>query len=188
MDTYHELLNSEIRVKINMVVIKGKNIDDIYPMIELGRKDNVGVRFIEEMPFNGTLGQGNQELWPMKSILNHISKKYEFEKIPDVPSSTSVNYSVNGFNGTFGIVAAFSRSFCGTCNRIRVTLQGELKTCLYDGGAMSIKDLMRSGADDAELLEAIKKALRLKAKDSFEAEKRHLETIPISESMATIGG
>jgi cyclic pyranopterin phosphate synthase len=188
MDTYHELLGSDIKVKINMVVMKGKNVDDIYPMLELARHDNVGVRFIEEMPFNGTAGQGNQELWPMKSILAHISKKYEFEKIPDAPSSTSYNYRINGFKGTFGIIAAFSRTFCGTCNRIRVTPQGELKTCLYDGGAMSIRDVMRSGADDAELLNAIINALKLKAKDGFEAEKRHLESNPISESMATIGG
>jgi cyclic pyranopterin phosphate synthase len=124
----------------------------------------------------------------MKSILAHISKKYTFEKIPDAPSSTSYNYRINGFKGTFGIIAAFSRTFCGTCNRIRVTPQGELKTCLYDGGAMSIRDVMRSGADDAELLEAIKNALNLKAKNGFEAEKRHLESNPISESMATIGG
>ncbi|MFY0672962.1 MAG: GTP 3',8-cyclase MoaA [Bacteroidia bacterium] len=188
METYHELLNTEIKVKINMVVMKNKNIDDIYPMIELGKNDNVGIRFIEEMPFNGTLGQGNQELWPMKSILKHISKRYEFEKIPDAPSSTSVNYRVKGYKGTFGIIAAFSRTFCGTCNRIRVTPQGELKTCLYDGGAMSIRDIMRSGADDAELLESIKKALKLKAKDGFLAEKRHRSVNPISESMATIGG
>lgn len=188
MDTYHALLDSEIKVKINMVVMKGKNVDDIYPMIELGRKESVGVRFIEEMPFNGTTGQGNQELWPMNRILEHVSKNYEFEKIPDAPSSTSYNYQVNGFKGTFGIIAAFSRTFCGTCNRIRVTPQGDLKTCLYDGGAMSIRDVMRSGVDDAELLNAIKNALKLKAKDGFEAEKRHLESNPISESMATIGG
>lgn len=187
-DTYLALLDSKMKVKINMVVIKDKNIDDIYPMLELTKEHDVAVRFIEEMPFNGTVGQGNASFWPIKKILSHIEEKYSVYEIPSPPSSTSVNYKIDGYKGSFGIIAAFTRSFCGTCNRVRVTPQGELKTCLYDGGVFSIRDVMRSGASDYELGEEFKKALNLRAKDGFEAERRRKEQMPVSESMATIGG
>lgn len=188
IQTFNALVASSIKVKINMVVMEGRNIEDIYPMIDLSQKLPVSVRFIEEMPFNGTEGQGNKSHWPMAKILNHISAKYNFHKIEDVPFSTSANYKVENYVGSFGIIAAFSRTFCGTCNRIRVTPQGELKTCLYDGGVFSLRDFMRSGATDEELKSSLISTLKLRAKDGFEAEKRRLEANPVSESMATIGG
>lgn len=187
-ETYLALLDSSLDVKINMVVMNGKNIDDIYGMIELTKNHNVSVRFIEEMPFNGTIGQGNNSFWPHKKILNHIEKRYQFSALPNLPSSTSVNYKIEGYKGSFGVIAAFTRSFCGSCNRVRVTPQGQLKTCLYDGGVFSIRDLMRSGASNVELAEAFIKALNLRFKDGFEAEEKRLLAQPVSESMATIGG
>lgn len=187
-ETLQALMASSITTKINMVVMQGRNIDDIYPMLELCRENDLSVRFIEEMPFNGTSGQGNQSFWPMAKILEHIGKRYEFEKLPDPPNSTAYNYQISGFKGSFGIIAAFTRTFCGSCNRIRVTPQGQLKTCLYDGGVFSIRDLMRAGASDEELVAELKKALNLRSKDGFEAEAKRRSENPVSESMATIGG
>lgn len=185
METYRALLNSSIIVKINAVVMEGRNIDDIYPMLELAKEDDVAVRFIEEMPFNGTEGQGNATFWPMKKILSHIQEKYDVVKLDDPPFSTSMNYQIPGFKGTFGIIAAYTRTFCGTCNRIRVTPQGQLKTCLYDDGVLSIRDLLRRTDSDEELRESLLKSLGNRPKDGFEAEERRNE---VSESMATIGG
>ena len=155
METYLALQASWIDVKINTVVMEGRNIDDIYPMLELARDEKVAVRFIEEMPFNGTEGQGNATLWSMKKILNHIEQEYEIEKLQDLSFSSSSNYRIMDFKGTFGIIAAYTRTFCGTCNRIRVTPQGELKTCLYDNGVMSIRDLIRSSDSDDALKEGL---------------------------------
>jgi len=132
MSTFNALIDSSIATKINMVVMEGRNIDDIIPMLELTKDQDVSVRFIEEMPFNGTIGQGNATFWPMQKILDYIKQSYEIEKLPDPPSSTSYNYRIKGFKGTFGIIAAYTRTFCGTCNRIRVTPQGDLRTCLYE--------------------------------------------------------
>ena len=187
MSTFHALMDSSITTKINMVVMEGRNIEDIYSMIELTKDHDVSVRFIEEMPFNGTLGQGNATFWPMKQILEHIKASYPIEKLPDPPSSTSYNYRVKGFKGSFGIIAAYTRTFCGTCNRIRVTPQGDLRTCLYEKGAMSLRDIIRSHKDDTELKKALQKAVGSRAKDGFEAEKKRVAH-PVSESMATIGG
>ncbi len=185
MSTFHQLVDSEIKTKINMVVMDGRNIDDIYPMLELTRNNDVSVRFIEEMPFNGTEGQGNTTFWPMKQILDYIKNEYPVEKLEDPPFSTSINYQIPGFKGSFGIIAAYTRTFCGSCNRIRITPQGMLKTCLYDDGVMSLRDILRSGASDKELLDHLHASLNNRAKDGFEAEKRRQ---PVSESMATIGG
>lgn len=185
MSTFDRLMDSSIRTKINMVVMEGRNIDDIYPMLELTRHEDVAVRFIEEMPFNGTDGQGNNTFWPMKKILDYVQAEYPIEKLEDPPFSTSKNYKIPGFKGSFGIIAAYTRTFCGSCNRIRITPQGTLKTCLYDNGVMSLRDIIRSGATDEELMHHILEALGNRAKDGFEAEKRRS---PVSESMATIGG
>ncbi|MEM9326335.1 MAG: GTP 3',8-cyclase MoaA [Bacteroidota bacterium] len=188
MSTFDALLDSAIQTKINMVVMEGKNIEDIHPMIELTKDREVGVRFIEEMPFNGTVGQGNATFWPMQKILDHIQESYAIEKLPDPPSSTSRNYRVKGHKGTFGIIAAYTRTFCGSCNRIRVTPQGELKTCLYGRDGVSLREAIRSTSSDDKLIKALLQALNHRAKDGFEAEKRRVDHLPVSESMATIGG
>ncbi|MDH5476487.1 MAG: GTP 3',8-cyclase MoaA [Cyclobacteriaceae bacterium] len=188
MSTYHKLLASSMKVKINMVVMEGRNIDDIHPMLELTKNDDVSVRFIEEMPFNGTTGQGNTTHWPMKKILETIQEVHQIEKIVDAPFSTSSNYKIAGYKGSFGIIAAYTRTFCGSCNRIRITSQGTLKTCLYDNGVISLRDILRSGSTDIELTNQLKNTLQKRPKDGFEAEKNRNLNSPVSESMATIGG
>lgn len=187
MDTFHTLLDSSIKVKINMVVMEGRNIEDIESMLELTRHNDVAVRFIEEMPFNGS--GGNPTFWPMKKILAHVKDLHpELIKLDDPAASTSVNYQIPGFRGSFGIIAAFTRTFCGSCNRIRITPQGTLKTCLYDNGGMSFRDILRSGASDEEIAESLIKAMGNRYKDGFEAENDRGSSRPVSESMATIGG
>jgi cyclic pyranopterin phosphate synthase len=117
------------------------------------------------MPFNGEGTHYPTLNWTYKKILEYIQQHYALIKIPDAPSSTSYNYKVAGYKGNVGVIAAFSRTFCGTCNRIRITAQGTLKTCLYDDGALDSR-----------------------AKDGFEAEARRQNHLPVSESMSTIGG
>ena len=186
MSTYHALMDSPLKVKINMVVMEGRNIEDIIPMVELTRNEDVSVRFIEEMPFNGTEGQGNATFWPSHKTEEYITRHYgEITKLEDAPNSTSSNFRIPGFAGSFGTIAAYTRTFCGSCNRIRITPQGTLRTCLYGKGVMNFRDMMREGFSDDELGNALKKALGQRARDCFEAEKQRR---PLGESMATIGG
>ena len=188
MACLEDLIANDFDVKINMVVLAGQNLEDIIPMAELAKSKPISVRFIEEMPFNGTQGKGNVEFWSHHKILEEIRSVYSnIAKIQDKPFSTSVNYKIDGFQGSFGLIPAFSRTFCGTCNRIRLTPQGLIKTCLYDNGVFNIRDLIRSGAIDEQLVETLKTALNHRAKNGFEAEQRRFK-IPVSESMATIGG
>ena len=188
MTTYRKLVDSKIRVKTNMVVMDGRNIEDIYPMLELTKHDDVSVRFIEEMPFNGTEGQGNATIWPAKKIMTYIEEKYTYQKMVDPPSSTSLNYKIPGYVGSFGIIPAYTRTFCGSCNRIRLTPQGTLRTCLYGEGQVNFRDLIRGGVTDEVLGDHLIKVVGKRAKDGFEAEKSRSATVPVSESMATIGG
>ena len=188
MTTYRKLVDSKIRVKTNMVVMDGRNIEDIYPMLELTKHDDVSVRFIEEMPFNGTEGQGNATIWPAKKIMTYIEEKYTHQKMVDPPASTSLNYKIPGYVGSFGIIPAYTRTFCGSCNRIRLTPQGTLRTCLYGEGQVNFRDLIRGGVTDEVLGDHLIKVVGKRAKDGFEAEKSRSATVPVSESMATIGG
>lgn len=184
---FYTFIECEIPVKINMVVLNQNNIDDILTMIELTKDLDISVRFLEEMPFNGTGVHENIATWDHIKILEHIKSSFpSIIKSPPVPNSTSMDYQIPGYLGSFGIIASYTRLFCGSCNRIRLTPTGVLKTCLYDGGVFNVKDLMRSGASNEELCVALTEALSHRAKDGFEAEERSVNHY--SESMASIGG
>lgn len=184
LNTMHELLRNDIEVKVNAVVMEGRNTEDIIPLAALTKELPIAVRYIEEMPFNGS-GIYQGLAWDHVRILDKLKEQYStIEKIPDPLFSTSTNYSIPGYAGTVGIIAAYTRSFCGTCNRVRITSQGMLKTCLYDNGVLNIKAMIRSGCEDEYIKEALLNAIAQRAKDGWEAE----QSRTINESMATIGG
>ncbi|MEM1328349.1 MAG: GTP 3',8-cyclase MoaA [Bacteroidota bacterium] len=189
MQTFEQLLALNIPTKINTVVMSGKNTEDILPLVKWTRHYPISVRFIEEMPFNGLEKAQHSDWWNHQLILDHIQQAYPtLEKIPDPRFATARNYRISGFKGTVGIIAAYTRLFCGTCNRIRLTPKGMLKTCLYDDGVFNIRDLMRAGASDAEVKLALLEALAHRAKDGHEAEQQRFSSSAISTSMASIGG
>ena len=188
METFEQLLRHGISTKINTVVMQGQNEQDLIPLAMLTKANPVSVRFIEEMPFNGEGAHYQQLWWNHRRILEALQAQFPgIEKLPDPPFSTSSNYQIPGHRGQVGIIAAYSRTFCGTCNRLRLTPQGILKTCLYDQGVFNIKDLLREGATDEQVKTAFLDALGNRAKDGFEAERRRFG-MPVRESMASIGG
>jgi len=184
--TLESLLAHDMEVKINMVVMDGVNTDELGDFAALTRNHPVAVRFIEEMPFNGQGNRFSGINWNYLRILDAIRTQYPLEKITDAPHSTSLNYHIPGHRGSIGVIPAYSRTFCGSCNRIRVTPTGGLKTCLYGDDVLNVKDLLREGASDIELLEHLQAALQHRAKDGFEAAASNTHTKP--ESMSVIGG
>lgn len=189
LKTLDALLAHNIETKLNAVVMDGKNTGDIIPLVQLTRDVPLSVRFIEEMPFNGDIDHHPGLMWDHLRIFNFIKETYPgIRKIPDPPFSTSYNYHIPGHKGTVGIIAAYTRSFCGTCNRIRITPVGALKTCLYDDGVTNIKNLMRKGIQGEALKNVLLSAFGHRAKDGWEAEQLRREKNPVHESMATIGG
>ena len=187
--TYQALLEAEIPLKINAVVMAGQNIEDLIPLAGKSIADPVAVRFIEEMPFNGTGIVPTGLPWHHQRILEELKRGFpEISKVEDPPHSTSANYKIPGAKGSVGIIAAYSRTFCGSCNRIRVTSRGELKKCLYDQGQFSIRDLLRENGDDQYVKETLMKVCSLRPANGFEAEKNRGIDQPLSESMSVIGG
>jgi len=186
LKTFDAILENDIPLKINSVMMAGKNEEDIFGLVDLAKNHPVGVRFIEEMPFNG---EGNKPEYFMSytKIIETIKTKHPtLYKIADEANSTSYNYKIEDFAGTIGVIAAFSRTFCSTCNRLRITPTGDYKTCLYADSEMNLRDMLRAGLSNEAIKEKLQESISQRAKDGFEAEKAR-KTL-VTESMTTIGG
>ncbi|CAL1521593.1 GTP 3',8-cyclase MoaA [Chitinophaga sp. MM2321] len=186
MQTLENLLQYNMQVKINVVVMEDVNTDELTAFAELTRANALSVRFIEEMPFNGQGHTFSGIAWNYHKILDTIRTAYALQKIPDAPHSTSLNYSIRGHKGNVGVIPAYSRTFCGTCNRIRISATGSIKTCLYGNNVLNIRDLMRDNEDPSLWLHAIQSAIHGRFADGFEAAQHH--TARNMESMSVIGG
>ncbi len=186
-ETFEKLEKSNLKLKLNMVVQSGFNTDEIIDFIELSKEKNIAVRFIEEMPFNGTGQRKINEDWNYDKIWSHIQDHYaNIIDVPSKKSSTSINYQIPNYKGTFGIIPAFTRTICNDCNRIRITSTGLFKNCLFDGGVFNVRDFLRKGASDDDLKELFISTVQNKPKNGFEAENARENSV--SESMSTIGG
>ncbi|CAI7629862.1 unnamed protein product [Penicillium glandicola] len=160
-----------IKLKINCVVMRGMNDREILPFVELGREKPIEVRFIEYMPFDGN--KWNQgKMFPYQEMLAVIREKYPtFEKVADHKNDTSKTYRVPGFEGRVGFITSMTHNFCGTCNRLRITSDGNLKVCLFGNSEVSLRDIIRKenggnpidvdAMNELHLLETVQKAARL---------------------------
>ena len=186
-DNLIRLIQAGFQVKINAVVMHGKNEEDIIALTEFARTHPVSVRFIEEMPFNGSGLVEEKLFWDHVRILERIRSQFpDLKARPFLFGETAKTYDIPGFKGNFGIIAAFSRTFCGTCNRIRLTAKGQVKTCLYDDGVFDLKAYLRGGVSDEEIKTQLMTLFKARSLDGFEAEKNRKGVI--TESMTTIGG
>ncbi|MDL0089625.1 GTP 3',8-cyclase MoaA [Campylobacter gastrosuis] len=139
---FETALDAGLKVKLNTVVLKGVNDDEIINLLEFAKFKNCQIRFIEYMENH----HANDELKGLKSdeILSIIASKYEFKKDEKLPNAPASLYTLNdGY--TFGIIDPHKHDFCESCNRIRLTAEGFLIPCLYFEDAMSIKDAVRKG-------------------------------------------
>ncbi|KAJ5378567.1 hypothetical protein N7509_011686 [Penicillium cosmopolitanum] len=150
-----------IKLKINCVVMRGMNDREIIPFVELGREMPVEVRFIEYMPFDGN--KWNQgKMFPYQEMLAMIREKYpSLEKVTDHKNDTSKTYKVPGFQGQMGFITSMTHNFCGSCNRLRITSDGNLKVCLFGNAEVSLRDIIRRENDGQPIDEGALKELRL---------------------------
>ncbi|XP_011053029.1 PREDICTED: molybdenum cofactor biosynthesis protein 1 isoform X2 [Acromyrmex echinatior] len=152
-------------VKINCVMMRGRNDDEIIDFIDFTKDRPVDVRFIEYMPFQGNQWKENKMVSfnEMKAI---IREKYpDFQALPNQPNDTSKAYHVPGFTGQIGFITSMSQHFCDSCNRLRITADGNLKVCLFEGkGEVSLRDALRSGISENELKDLIRRAISRKKK------------------------
>jgi molybdenum cofactor biosynthesis protein A len=151
-------------VKINCVVMRGINDDEVCDFVAMTENRNLDIRFIEYMPFGGNKW-ATKKMVPYKEILTNIYKRWSnIRKIDDKPNDTSKGYRVDGFRGQFGFITSMSEHFCDTCNRLRITADGNLKVCLHGASEISLRDVLRSGASDDQLAQVVSAAVKRKKK------------------------
>lgn len=179
------LLRKGIPVKVNMVVLQGCNTHEIIPMAELAKFHPIEVRFIEEMPFNGT-GEYTSTQWDHKKIQQELFNVFpSIKEIPQKFGDTAKRYKIDGFEGEIGVIASWTRNFCGLCNRIRLTATGQLRTCLYSNSGFSLLNAIRDSHSDSDIISLLHQAVKSKSRDGKIAEK---EAGSLHSSMALIGG
>ncbi|KAM7193596.1 hypothetical protein V8F33_007689 [Rhypophila sp. PSN 637] len=132
-----------IKFKINCVVMRGLNDREILPFVELTREKDVEVRFIEYMPFGGNKWtQG--KMFSYQEMLDRIRTEHpDFHRIEGHKNDTSKTFQVPGFVGKVGFITSMTHNFCGTCNRLRITSDGNLKVCLFGNAEVSLRDIIR---------------------------------------------
>lgn len=140
-------------VKLNVVLIKGKNDNEVLDFIRLTQQKKVNIRFIEYMPFDGNKWRKDLTV-TQQEIDNLLSSEYGTEciKLEDEPNSTSKNFKIDKYMGTFGFINTITNPFCDSCNRIRLTADGRLKNCLFSTNEMNLLSPLREGKDIRPLI------------------------------------
>jgi len=148
-------------VKLNMVVVKGFNDDEVLDFARLTLERPLHVRFVELMPVGESDGEGFLPLNVVRErIAGHFGALFRFE---DVPGNGPAEYcAIPGAAGSIGFIAAMSHRFCNRCNRLRLTTDGKLRPCLQKEAEVDVMPLLRNGADDAALREAFRRAAAIK--------------------------
>lgn len=149
-------------VKINCVVMRGVNDDELSDFVDMTRERPIEVRFIEYMPFQGN-GWSDTAFVSYTEMIQRIEAVHPgLARQADGPNDTSKTYRVPGYRGAVGFISSMSDEFCSTCNRLRITADGNLKVCLFGNAEVSLRDVLRSGATDEEVAEAIQDGVRRK--------------------------
>lgn len=188
LDSIEMAVDRNVKTKVNVVVMKGVNEDEIGDFVALTRKLNVDVRFIEYMPFDGNRWRGGKFVSYAEMLESVAKEAGELERITTDKHDTSKYYRVKGGKGRVGFITSMSEHFCAGCNRLRITADGNLKVCLFGNEEVSLRDMMRQGGTDEQLTHVIDVALRNKKwslgghEDMF-----HLADSP-NRSMIKIGG
>jgi GTP 3',8-cyclase len=174
-------------IKINAVIVRGHNEDEVADFAAFAREHDVKMRFIEFMPLDSGHDWSREDVVSGREIHNRINERFPLVKL-DVKrgSETSSRYRfADGAPGEVGIIAPVTEPFCGACSRIRLTADGQIRTCLFSTVEHSLRDVVRSGATRVEIVEFIESVV-------YKKEPRHFINDPgfvaPSRSMSFIGG
>jgi cyclic pyranopterin phosphate synthase len=182
------MLEDNFNVKINVVVMKGLNENEINDFVEWTRNDPVHIKFIEFMPFEGNRWTSNK-VFTLQEILDVIAEKYLFIRLQNETHDTAKKFYVPGHRGTFAVISTMSENFCGDCNRMRLTADGKMKNCLFSRNETDLLSALRAGQDVVPL---IHQNIKRKAKElggQFSNDFEHIDVTEINNrSMITIGG
>lgn len=148
-------------IKINAVIERGVNDDEILDLVEFARTHGFALRFIEYMDVGNANRWTSDKMVSKQEILAIISAKFPLREVGRVKGSApSIDYQFVDGTGDIGVIASVTEPFCGTCTRVRLTADGRLVTCLFSSHGYDLKTLLRNGASDTELLEVISRIWR----------------------------
>ncbi|GGF22840.1 GTP 3',8-cyclase [Flavobacterium limi] len=156
IDNLHLLLNHNFQVKVNVVLMKGFNDNEITDFVNLTESLPISVRFIEFMPFAGNEWD-RSKMVSQKEILSQVEDNFssdEIQKLEDEKNFTARTYKIKGFQGDFGIISSITNPFCDSCNRIRLTANGKIKNCLFSNSETDLLTAFRKGESITELISA----------------------------------
>jgi GTP 3',8-cyclase len=173
-------------IKLNMVVMKGHNDDEVGDFARLARDEGYEVRFIEYMPLDGDGTWTNEQVVPSLRIQEQIEDLFPLVPVDDPRPGPATRFKfADGAPGGIGFISSVSQKFCTACNRVRLTAEGGLRTCLFSLHETPLRDLMRSGASDDHLGRVIETAI-------WRKEEGHKinqpDFVKPAKSMSQIGG
>jgi molybdenum cofactor biosynthesis protein A len=166
VDNLHLLLNNDFQVKVNVVLMKGFNEDEIVDFIKLTQFLPISIRFIEFMPFAGNEWD-RSKMVSQNEILSQVQNVFDatvIQKLEDEKNFTARTYKIKGFQGDFGIISSITNPFCDGCNRIRLTANGKIKNCLFSNSETDLLTPFRNGESITNLIsESIKNKKKVRA-------------------------
>ena len=174
-------------VKINSVVVRGWNDDEIVDFARFARERDLSMRFIEFMPLDSGNEWDREQVVSGKEIFTKINKVFPLKlKEKSRGAETAWKYSfADGASGEIGIIAPVTEMFCGACSRIRLTADGQIRTCLFSVKEHNLRDVLRSGASRFEIVKFIESVVMQKEPRHYINDK---DFAPASRSMSFIGG
>ncbi len=172
-------------VKINAVIERGVNDDEIVDLARFGRERGVEVRFIEFMPLDATGHWANDQVVGQDEIVERIAEVFPLEQMPARGAAPADRWRYLDGAGTVGVIPSVTKPFCGDCDRVRLTAEGQFRTCLFATDEFDLREIMRSGGDDDALAERIIAAVGTKWAGH---QINRVEFIRPNRSMSQIGG
>jgi len=173
-------------LKLNAVIIRGCNDDEIADLASLAVTGDVIVRFIEYMPFDGQRLWGMEKVVSGNEIVEKIQERYKLVPLQRQNGSTAQNYKFADESGEIGIITSITAPFCSDCDRIRLSADGKIVPCLFDRTGFDIRPLLRSAASDEEVMSFMRNAISRKAPGVETLLK--LQKLEHIRPMHTIGG
>jgi cyclic pyranopterin phosphate synthase len=172
-------------IKVNCVAIKGFTEQEVPALAELARRKPYVVRFIEFMPLDADESWRDDEVLTGAEIRALIEERWPLVEVPAKPASTARRFRFADGAGEVGFVNPVSEPFCSSCDRIRLTADGQLRTCLFSRREWNLKQPLRDGASDAEIARLVRFAVRHK---ELKHKINEPGFVPASRSMSQIGG
>ena len=188
LSNIHLLLQNDFHVKVNMVVMKGVNDDEINDFVHWTRDYPLHIRFIEFMPFDGNRWK-KEKVFSYKEILERIHVDFDVMALENEKHATAKKFKVIGFEGTFAVISTMSAPFCSDCNRLRLTADGKMKNCLFGKEEVDLLTPLRKGEDVKQFIMDCLHLKHAALGGQFSPENLPSDEHPIqNRSMITIGG